>query len=155
MFHELMEHGLNFDRKKIISRCIELKKNVVAEDEFDTGARQKLNLGHTIGHGIEAQSDYSISHGQAVAIGMAIVSKAAAKCDICDITVHEDICRILDVFMLPKEASCTAAELYNNALSDKKRSGGTVNLIVPRSIGDCIIKPTPVTEIKSFIEAGL
>lgn len=155
MFSHLMQHGLDFNKEEVISRCIELKKNVVHEDEFDTGTRQKLNLGHTIGHGIEKQSNYSISHGQAVAIGMAIISKAAANHGICDISVHESICDILDLFGLSKTTVYSAQELYSSALSDKKRSGGTVNLIVPERIGQCTIRPTPVEEVKSFIEAGL
>ena len=53
LFAHLSEHGMDFDREKVITRCVELKRDVVAEDEFDTGARMKLNLGHTIGHGVE------------------------------------------------------------------------------------------------------
>lgn len=155
LFAHLMEHGLHFDRETVISRCIELKKNVVHEDEFDTGARQKLNLGHTIGHGIEAQSSYTVSHGQAVAAGMAIISKAARANGLCSHEVYEDICKILDIFHLPKSTPYSAQQLYTSALSDKKRNGGTVNLIVPKAIGDCVILPTPVNEVKSFIEAGL
>ena len=155
LFDHLMEKGLGFDREAVISRCIELKRDVVKEDEFDTGARQKLNLGHTIGHGIEKQSNYTVSHGQAVAIGMAIIAKAAASKGLCSMSLLDDICRILDLFQLPKSTEFSATELYESALSDKKRAGGTVNLIVPRHIGDCLICPTPVAEMKSFIEAGM
>ena len=77
LFSHLAENGLAFEREYVISRCVELKRNVVEQDEFDTGARQMLNYGHTIGHGIEAQSGFSVTHGQAVAIGMAIVSRAS------------------------------------------------------------------------------
>ena len=155
LFDHLMEKGLGFDRKAVISRCIELKRDVVKEDEFDTGARQKLNLGHTIGHGIEKQSNYTVSHGQAVAIGMAIIAKAAASKGLCSMSLLDDVCRILDLFQLPRSTELSATELYESALSDKKRAGGTVNLIVPRHIGDCLICPTPVAEMKSFIEAGM
>ena len=155
MFSHLMEHGLSFDREAVIAQCIELKKKVVDEDEFDHGARQKLNLGHTIGHGIEAQSNFTVSHGQAVAAGMAIVSKAAAKYGICSMDIYESICKILSIFHLPHGTKYSAQQLYTSALSDKKRQGGTVNLIVPKQIGHCIIRPTAVTEVQSFIEAGL
>ena len=53
MFALLLKTGMDFPREKIITRCVELKRDVVAEDEFDTGCRMKLNLGHTIGHSIE------------------------------------------------------------------------------------------------------
>jgi 3-dehydroquinate synthase len=149
LFAHLEETGLDFDREAVIARCVELKRNVVAEDEFDTGARMKLNLGHTIGHGIEAKSQFSLSHGKAVAIGMAIVSRASHCPDA------DRIIGCLQAFGLPATADYTAGELYRYALSDKKRSGGTVNLIIPRKIGHCDIVPTPVNEIQSFIEAGL
>ena len=149
LFEHLSEKGLNFDRETIIARCVELKRNVVAEDEFDTGARQKLNLGHTIGHGVEAQSNFTVTHGQAVAIGMAIVAKAGCP------AIYADLCSVLKKFNLPISTVFSANQLYTSALSDKKRSGGTVNLIIPREIGHCDIVPTPVEILESFIEEGL
>jgi len=148
-FDSLYAQGLDFDRESVIARCVELKRDVVMEDEFDTGARMKLNLGHTIGHGVEASSSFALSHGKSVAIGMAIVARAS-RCP--------DAMRIIDClnrFGLPTTTEFSAEQLYVCALSDKKRSGATVNLILPRRIGDCAIVPTPVEEIKSFIEAGL
>lgn len=155
LFAHLAEHGLSFHREDVVSRCIELKRDVVAGDEFDRGARQKLNLGHTIGHGVEANSNFTVSHGQAVAIGMAVVSRAAAVKDICPESVKDAVIEVLKKFDLPVSTVFDAAEIYASALSDKKRSGGTVNLIVPKEIGECIILPTAVEELESFIEAGL
>ena len=155
LFDHLAEHGLNFHRKDVITRCVELKRDVVAEDEFDTGARMKLNLGHTVGHGVEARSNFEVSHGKAVAIGMAIVTRAGKALGICDADTRTRVLEVLKKFQLPTETDASAAELHSFALSDKKRSGGTVNLIVPKVIGDCIIRPTPVDEVQSFIEAGL
>ena len=149
LFAHLEEHGLDFDREAVITRCVELKRDVVVEDEFDTGLRMKLNLGHTIGHGVEARSNFQLSHGKSVAIGMAIVSRAS-HCPDTD--------RILDIivkFGLPAATNYPAEDIYTYTLSDKKRSGGTVNLIIPKAIGDCAIVPTPVETLKSFIEAGL
>ena len=155
LFSHLMEHGLNFDREYVIRRCVELKRDVVAEDEFDTGLRMKLNLGHTIGHGVEALSQYEISHGKAVAIGMAIVTRAAYALGICDEMTRNCIIHILEMFGLLSSCCYDAERLFHCAMSDKKRSGGTVNLIIPERIGYCRIAPTPVTEVQSFIEAGL
>ena len=155
LFSHLKEYGLDFSREEVIARCVELKRDVVVEDEFDHGARQKLNLGHTIGHGVEAQSHFEISHGKAVAIGMAIVSRAAADKGICTESVKDEIISVIDRFGLPTCTEYTAAQLYNSALSDKKRSGGTVNLIVPEAIGRCAIIPTAITDLETFIQAGL
>lgn len=155
LFVHLNEKGLDFDREMVISRCVELKRDVVAEDEFDTGSRMKLNLGHTIGHGVEAHSHFEISHGRGVAIGMAIVTRAGAAYGICDGATRDAIVNILEKFQLPVVCEYTAENLYRSALSDKKRSGGTVNLIIPERIGFCRIVPTPVEKLQSYIEAGL
>ena len=155
LFSHLSEKAMNFDRESVIARCVELKRNVVAEDEFDHGNRQKLNLGHTIGHGIEACSQYNISHGSAVAAGMAIVARAAMLHNYCDAHCTNQILHILNAFGLPTNTIYDAEALYKCALSDKKRAGGIVNLIVPKNIGDCYILPTPTDAIKEFIATGL
>ncbi len=155
LFDYLYRTGLSFDREAVIARCVELKRDVVALDEYDTGERMKLNLGHTIGHGVEASSNFSVSHGKAVAIGMAIISRACAAYGLCKPDTRTRILKLLELFHLPTEANCSVDDLLSSALSDKKRSGGTVHLIVPQEIGLCAIRPTPVTELKEFIEAGM
>lgn len=155
LFDHLQDMGLHFDREMVVSRCVALKRDVVAQDEFDSGARQRLNLGHTFGHSIELNSNFTVSHGQAVSIGMAIVAKAGYHSGICSEETCDKIIAILERFGLPRETICDAQTIYNCALSDKKRSGDTVNLIMPKEIGDCIIQPTPVDKLLSLIEAGL
>ena len=155
LYSHLETHGLSFDREFVVSRCVTLKRDVVAEDEFDRGGRQRLNLGHTVGHGIEADSNFTVSHGQAVAIGLAVVSRAAAKLGICSEEVKNSILNILEIFELPTITPVTANTLYACALSDKKRAGESVNLIIPEDIGRCRIQKTPIDQLMSFIKAGL
>ena len=149
LFDTLLKDGIHFPREAVIARCVELKRDVVAVDEFDRGERMKLNLGHTVGHGIEECSHYQIPHGKAVAIGMAIVARASGCKDT------ERILSCLRQFGLPVETEFSVDALYQAALSDKKRNGGIIRLIIPRSIGCCEICPTPVAELKSIIQAGL
>ena len=155
LFMELVRDGLNFDRERVIARCVAHKRDVVNADEFDRGARMMLNLGHTVGHGVEALSNFTLSHGKAVAIGTAIASRASAALGICDWGVSARIQWLLQSFGLPIFTGSSAGELMTMALSDKKRSGATVNLIVPEQIGRCAVRPTPVDELESFIQAGL
>lgn len=155
LFDHLASTGLSFDRESVIARCVELKRDVVADDEFDNGSRQKLNLGHTLGHGVEVHSSFQISHGKAVAIGMSVIAKAASVFGICDLDVYEKITGVLQEFGLPIHTTLTAEQLFSASLSDKKRSGQRVNLIVPKNIGNCIIRPTQIGELESFIKAGL
>lgn len=155
LFSHLQDNGLLFDREEVIARCVELKRDVVMEDEFDTGARMNLNLGHTIGHGVEAISQYAISHGKAVAIGMAIVSRAAVKMGIFQEEDAERLLLVLEKFGLPIDSEYSAEELYGYTLSDKKRSGSHISLILPHRIGYCEIVSTPVDDLRSFIQKGL
>lgn len=155
LFDDLEEKGLDFDREAVITRCVELKRDVVAKDEFDTGLRMKLNLGHTIGHGVEARSQFTISHGRAVAIGMAIIARSAVHMRLCEAQCCDRILGILKQFGLDTTTDYTASELYTYTLSDKKCAGGTISLILPRAIGSCDIVPTAVEDLLSIIQAGL
>ena len=155
LFAYLQASGLSFDRERVIARCVELKRDVVMEDEFETGPRMKLNLGHTVGHGVEARSGFALSHGKAVAIGTATVARAAHALAMCSADTAERILQLLLLFRLPTETDYPPEDIYQYTLSDKKRSGGNVNLIIPRSIGNCDIVPMPMETLKSFIEAGL
>ncbi len=146
LFAHLEASGLDFHREEVITRCVELKRDVVAQDEFDTGARMKLNMGHTFGHGIEANSDFTVSHGRAVAIGMAMAARVSQTPDVCRILA------CIEKFGLPTTTECDPAQLCRYALSDKKRSGGTVNLILPLAIGDCAIVPTLVENLLTIFE---
>ena len=149
LFSHLEKCGTTFDREAVVSRCVELKRNVVAEDEFDTGARQKLNLGHTLGHAIETLSNFNVTHGQAVAVGTCLVAKAGCP------EIYNRIVSVFERFNLPTATKYTVKEIMGAALSDKKRAGDAIHLIIPTAIGDCRIAKTPVSELESFIEEGL
>ena len=155
LFRHLMEKGLDFDKEYVVSRCVEIKRDYVTEDEFDTGLRRKLNLGHTVGHAIEKCSAYGISHGRGVAIGMAIIARACAENGLCSEQCRDDIIRGLKALRLPTETEYSAAQLLQPMLSDKKRTGGTLSLIVPKAIADCDIYPLPVEELENFVKSGL
>lgn len=155
LFAHLKEYTAAFDREAVISRCISLKRDVVTQDEFDRGERMKLNLGHTIGHAIEATSKFTMSHGKAVAIGMAIIARSAASFGICSQETADEIQCLLRAFGLPCYTAESADVLYQVSLTDKKRAGTTINLIVPTQIGSCDIRPTAIEELKTIIKAGL
>lgn len=155
LFAHLMEKGLDFEKEYVISRCVEIKRDYVCQDEFDTGVRRKLNLGHTVGHAVEKCSAYAISHGRGVAIGLAIVARACAERGICSGKCRDDIIQGLKALSLPTETDFSSAQLLQPMLSDKKRSGGTVSLIVPKEIGYCDILPLPVEKLENFVKTGL
>ena len=155
LFSHLSDHGINFDREEVIARCVQWKALVVEKDELDRGERMKLNLGHTIGHGIEVLSDFALSHGKAVAIGLAMICRAGYALGCCDQNTRDSTLALLNQFRLPTTTSFPCADIYQAALSDKKRTGNIIHLIVPQQIGKCNIHPIDVPQLKSFIEAGM
>lgn len=148
LFEYLLQNGLNFDREAVITRCVECKRDVVCADEFDKGQRQLLNLGHTVAHAIEALTDFLLPHGYAVAIGCCMIARSLAA-------DAEKTVEIFQKFGLPTKTEFTAPVLANAALSDKKRQGETITLVVQNTIGDCCLKTLPVEELTSVIKAGL
>ena len=143
------------DPEEIVARCIAQKRDLVEQDEFDTGARQLLNLGHTIGHGIEACSGYAISHGKAVAVGMVIITRAAIAQGHCPPEALPKLLGLLKKYGLPEATRYSAEELYEKTLSDKKRAGGTISLVVPTAWGHSQLKKLPVAELLDWIQKGL
>ena len=155
LLDKLEKIDLAADPEEVAARCIAQKRDLVEKDEFDTGARQLLNLGHTIGHGVEACSDYTISHGKAVAIGMTLVTRAAVAFGMCPAAVLVRLTALLEKYHLPTTTDYTAQELYEKTLSDKKRTGDTITLVVPVAWGRSQLEKIPVRDLLTWIERGL
>ena len=143
------------DPEELVARCVAQKRDLVEQDEFDTGARQLLNLGHTLGHVVEACSGYTVSHGRAVAIGMTLVTRAAVAFGRCPAEVLPRLRRLLERYGLPDATAYSAQALYEKTLSDKKRSGDTISLVVPIAWGASQLVRIPVSELPAWIERGL
>ncbi len=140
---------------EIIRLCMEDKRALVEADETDKGARQLLNLGHTVGHAVEACSQFTISHGSAVAIGMVIMSRSAERAGLAVAGTTEALCTLLRRYHLPVTCPFTAEELYPAALSDKKRAGDSITLVVPYGVADSQLVTVPVDALEGYIRAGL
>ncbi|MBQ3049164.1 MAG: 3-dehydroquinate synthase, partial [Oscillospiraceae bacterium] len=111
LYNHLIEKGKDFEREYVISRCVQIKSDIVAADEFDGAARQLLNYGHTVGHAIEALSNFGITHGSAVAVGMAIVARSCAASGICPIACTNDTLKLIEAFGLPTQTSFGSREI--------------------------------------------
>ena len=135
----------------VVSTCVDRKRAIVEDDEFDTGRRQLLNLGHTLGHAIEKNSDFQLSHGRCVAIGMAMMARAAVKLGFCTEATKNEIVNLLQSYGLPTDTDQDPTAIYISALGDKKRQGGSLTLVVPREIGKCDLHPIPVEDLMTWI----
>lgn len=151
----LLEHPFADAPEKIIARCVSDKRDLVEADERDTGARQLLNLGHTAGHAVEALSDFKISHGSAVAIGMMVMAKAAAAAGLCEATVPAHIEKMLKSYHLPTVCPYSAEAMAQVALSDKKRKGDGITLVLPERVGYSRLHNVPAATLTDFFAKGL
>ena len=137
--------------EKIIARCVSIKSEIVNEDEFDTGKRQLLNFGHTLAHSIEKISNFEISHGSAVAMGMLLISEIAWKNKLSKERCQDEIIDALLENNLPVSCPFKNSSLYFATENDKKSSSGRISVIIPEEIGKCKILNIALAEFKELL----
>jgi len=128
----------------IIQRSCEIKAEVVSKDEREGGLRATLNFGHTVGHAIETAENYTMRHGEAVAIGMVYASKLAHKTGLCDASVPEQVEKLIKSYGLPTNLAAlsrkpSVTELIDTMRVDKKAEGGKVRFVLPKKIGEVVV----------------
>lgn len=155
LFEKIAGGDFRQDLEEIIETCVSMKRDVVEEDEFDTGKRQLLNLGHTFGHAIEQKSHFQMTHGHAVAIGMHLIAKVAEAKGIAEKGTAAAIAKALEQNQLPKETTFSPAEVAEGTLRDKKRRGGTISFVFPKKIGACEIVKIPVEEVEALAKMAM
>jgi 3-dehydroquinate synthase len=137
---DLLSGGLGrSDRlEPLIVGGIEIKVRVVAQDEREAGLRKILNFGHTIGHAIEKTTGYSLLHGEAVAIGMAVESELAEKIGAAEPGTTDRIGDALKIAGLPTRIppECSPQKLLDAMRSDKKSREGKIRFALPVKIGE-------------------
>ena len=148
--------ALSDDLANIVKRCVEIKRNVVLEDEHDLGLRQLLNFGHTIGHAIEQVSHYKVSHGRGVATGMILTQLMAEKEGLTDLILAERLNQLLNQYHLLDQVylakAYTFADLLDAMTNDKKRRGGEITEIFPESFGKCELKTITFDQYANWLE---
>ncbi|MEG2353947.1 MAG: 3-dehydroquinate synthase [Clostridium sp.] len=158
LFSRLMdfkdENELLQNIDEIVYCCCSIKRDVVEVDEKDTGLRMILNFGHTIGHSIEKYFDYEkYTHGEAVAMGMYILTKNSEKLGHTEIGTAEKIKNILIKYNLQYELSGVDNESLIEATGlDKKNMGEKLNLIFIKNIGNAFINSVDKTQVKNYMK---
>lgn len=138
----------------IVTECVSMKRDIVAQDEQDLGERQILNFGHTIGHAIERCSNYGIFHGEGVAMGMGIMTRACVKLNLCPPECEEILTRLLRKYHLPDDTHLSAEQLLQAARADKKRRGEAITLIMPVEVGKCVLHRTDFSALEEILQLG-
>lgn len=153
LFHTLETHGSFAELKEelpaIISSCVDIKRNVVEHDQFDTGERMLLNFGHTLAHTIEQYHGYRReSHGEAVSIGMYQITKLSEEQCLTAPGNAERILELLKQYRLPYECGIPLRELTEVIELDKKNLNGRLNVVLLREIGSSYVHPTTIDFFK-------
>ncbi len=139
----------------VVSRCIQVKADVVSRDERESGLRATLNLGHTVGHALEAQAGYSrLTHGEAISLGLVAACRLGERIGRTPPELSERVVRLLRTLGLPvelaKEPLADAARLIGH---DKKRAGKSIRFVVARALGDVTTVDLPLAEVRELTPA--
>lgn len=141
--------------EEIIARSVIYKSKIVTEDPNEKGVRKLLNLGHTPAHAIERLSNFEISHGHAVGIGMAIMTRAAVKRGYLDSDAGARILKTIARAGLPVYCPFGAKEMAEIAALDKKAAASEITVILPETIGRCRMEKLPIAALESLFADGL
>ena len=146
---ELIKENL----ESVITSCIESKKQVIEEDEFETnGVRKLLNVGHTVAHGIEKMSDYEVPHGFAVGTGLVLEAAIAYLKRICNLETFETIKNTVIKAGLMIDASYDLNDFVNCMKKDKKNNDNRISFLLPNKMGKCKEYKLTETELVELLK---
>ena len=147
-----------------VSTSVAAKARIVAEDERETsGARALLNLGHTFGHALEAETGFSdtLLHGEGVALGMVLAARYSARRGLSDAQTAQSVAEAVEKTGLPAEIAelgmeCSGSDLAGHMLHDKKMDAGTLPFVLLRSIGAAFLaKDVQLDDVAAFLDEQL
>jgi 3-dehydroquinate synthase len=121
---------------EVIREAIEVKAAAVVEDPLESGARARLNLGHTFAHAIERASRYRVAHGAAVAVGLRAAGELALRTGRFTEREHLRVLALLALLGLPLQTTVAPDAILAAMRADKKRRDGKLRFVLPRAIGD-------------------
>lgn len=153
LFDYLKDCG-SLDYEKIIYRSLNIKLDFVRDDEKDKGKRQRLNLGHTIGHGIESLSNYNLNHGESIGIGTIYMARASYKMGLSEDDFSKELISTFKKHGLPTQYEFNTDEILKILKHDKKINKNLINIILPIKIGEVTNKKISFDELREIIELG-
>lgn len=154
MFNQLLQHKISDYKKNgklmgaLIRRNAMIKAAVVKADEFEQGERRLLNFGHTLGHAIE--NLYSLSHGEAIAVGMVAASVFSET--LTGFKGTAKVIAALEQYGLPTNAAFDKTEVFKVLQMDKKREQSFMNYVLLEKIGKGVVQPIVINELEKFIQ---
>ena len=150
---ELLKEGLDDGNLlDFVTRCVDYKLDIVNRDEKESGLRKLLNLGHTLGHAIEKESNYTIPHGLAVTKGTLCVANASVKCGKLQKQAYLDAIDVCKKYDLDYTISYGIKTLLKNIQMDKKmHSDGDISFVDIEGVGNCVVRTTSIKELEEYL----
>ncbi len=153
---ELLEKGIDNNLDEVVFQSVQMKADIVERDFTEKGERTLLNFGHTLGHAIEKYENFcGHSHGEAVSIGMALITKASEKAGLTKKGTYDRLVKCLKAYHLPTETDIPLEELTNLCTSDKKSVGSSIKLVLISEIGKAFVKEIPWNKLLQFLQEGI
>ena len=135
----------------LIFECVSIKRDVVENDERDTGERAILNFGHTLGHAIEKLGNYTaITHGEAVAAGAMLLTRITEQNGMTAVGISERLQKLLVKYGLPIDSSYPLSSIVSATQGDKKSTGKDITLVCLKDIGSCYLHKIPTDQLTNF-----
>ena len=142
------------DIESVLYICCDIKRQVVEEDELDTGRRMLLNFGHTIGHAYELAGNYTAwTHGQAVAAGMVTAAKLGVSLGVTPADVPQQVEALCAAFGLPTSIPCDIQTYAAAAGRDKKGAGTDISVILLEEIGRAVAHKMPKAQLVRLLNS--
>lgn len=139
------------NRLAVITRCVDIKRQVVENDERESGERKLLNFGHTLAHALEKYYHYEgISHGSAVAVGMVAITKSAERAGLTPAGTAVRLADMAARYGLPADDPAPLSDYLAGVGMDKKRTGSGIDLVLLHDIGDAFVQPMPLDALPAF-----
>lgn len=152
LFEKLKNENAKDNIEDIIFNCVSIKRDVVSRDEHEAGERALLNFGHTMGHALEKINNFDgLSHGQGVAIGMVMITKASEKAGLTKSGTAQKVENLCKKYNLPTYSSIEKNQIAKAAASDKKARGSSITLVLISEIGGGFLKKYLLSDFESFI----
>lgn len=134
---------------EIVYRAVKVKADIVERDERESGDRRKLNLGHTLAHAIEKSSS-KMNHGEAVAVGLALIADAATRRGMLAAADKERITELLVRAGFDLMPPVAMSRLLKAVDKDKKSDGDSIHVVFPTAIGACDVVRMPLEEFRTM-----
>lgn len=151
LFDMLTKVDIKENIELIILECLKIKSNVVSEDERESGLRMILNFGHTAGHSIEKLSEFTQSHGECVAQGMVLITKASEKLGFTQIGTADKIAQLAEKCGLSTDIKFSINDIAENAKNDKKGSDDNLSIVLIDKIGSYLIHTINKNDFAEFL----